>query len=386
MKIYKLSSLVILLLSLIFVSCQNSNPLTDKQWFGEIIRVKDSRVLSPIALDFKGKNLKVYANAIFGSNRTDFSLNSEEDNQYFYANKERNIFLVITLNQDNSITISPNQGGTFYANAIVDENRSKTFIESQYENKEESFNPENYLLGGSYEGYLYRKTDNTKLSKIILAEENGTTSIFSNAIFGENNIVLNNVGFHKELDCFKYRTNEINDISIFSSENKLNIEGSDFYAILEPTNSSNLDLSFFHGKKVSNNSSHYPTPNTVYSGYITSTNPRMAKDLEHFTIQATVSFVDYNSIKFTIKSEVNDTYIRLYSLTYGLDYNVAKKMVSSMESSDTQYISYYINEKGQIVAENKGQKLKDIYTFSDDKQTLNWMDKASGFNGKLKLK
>ena len=386
MKNCKLGTLVILLLSLLFVSCENPNPLTGKQWFGEIIRVKDSRVLSPIVLDFNGKNLKVYANAIFGSNRTDFSLNSEEDNQYFYSNKERNIFLIITLNQDNSITVNPNQGGTFYANAIVDENRSKTFIESQYENKEKSFNPENYLLGGFYEGYLYRKTDNTKLSKIVLAEENGTTNVFSNAIFGENNIVLNNIGFHKELDCFKYRTNEINDILIFSSENKLNIEGSDFYAILEPINASKSDLSFFHGKKVSTNSLHYPTINTVYSGYITSTNPKMAKDLEYFTINATVTFIDYNSLNLTIKSEVNDTYIRLYSLTYGTDYNISKKLVSSMESSDTQYISYYINEKGQIVAENKGQKLKDIYTFSDDKQTLNWMDKASGFNGQLKLK
>ena len=112
----------------------------------------------------------------------------------------------------------------------------------------------------------------------------------------------------------------------------------------------------------------------------------MAKDLEYFTINATVTFIDYNSLNLTIKSEVNDTYIRLYSLTYGSDYNISKKLVSSMESSDTQYISYYINEKGQIVAENKGQKLKDIYTFSDDKQTLNWMDKASGFNGQLKLK
>ena len=145
-------------------------------------------------------------------------------------------------------------------------------------------------------------------------------------------------------------------------------------------------MSFFHGKKVSNNSSHYPTPNTAYSGYITSTNPRMAKDLENFTIQVTVSFVDYNSIKFTMKSEVNDTYIRLYTLTYGLDYNVAKKMVSSMESSNTQILSYYINEKGEIVAENKENKTKDIYTLSTDKQTLNWMDKASGFKGKLKLK
>ena len=159
MKNCKLGTLVILLLSLLFVSCENPTPLTGKQWFGEIIRVKDSRVLSPIVLDFNGKNLKVYANAIFGSNRTDFSLNSEEDNQYFYSNKERNIFLIITLNQDNSITVSPNQGGTFYANAIVDENRSKTFIESQYENKEKSFNPENYLLGGFYEGYLYRKIE-----------------------------------------------------------------------------------------------------------------------------------------------------------------------------------------------------------------------------------
>ena len=386
MKKNKLGTLVILLLSLLFVSCENSNPLTGKQWFGEIIRVKDSRVLSPIVFDFNGKKLKVFANAIFGSNRTDFLLTNEENNQYFYSNKERSIFLVITINEDNSITVSPNQGGTFYVNAIVDENRSKIFIESQYENKEKSFNPENYLLGGSYEGYLYRKNDNTKLSKIVLAEENGTTSVFANAIFGENNIVLNNVGFHKELDCFKYSTNDINDILIYSSDNKLNVEGTDFYAILESTNSSNLDLSFFHGKKVSNNSSHYPTPNTAYSGYITSTNPRMAKDLENFTIQATVSFVDYNSIKFTMKSEVNDTYIRLYTLTYGLDYNVAKKMVSSMESSDTQILNYYINEKGEIVAENKENKTKDIYTLSTDKQTLNWMDKASGFKGKLKLK
>ena len=372
-------------MSMLLVSCGNSNPLTGKLWFGEIIRVKDSQVLSPIVLDFKGENLKVYANAIFGSSRTDFTLNSENDNQYFYANKEKNIFLVVEINQDNSITISPNQGGKFYANAIVDEKQSKKFVDNQYENKEKSFNPENYLSGASYEGFLYRESDNTKLSKIVLVGNNDTTKVFSNAIFGANNIVLNNVGFHKGLDCFKYSTNEHKDILIYSSDNGLKIEGNDFYAVLEPVYSSNIDYSFFNNKKVSHNPSHYPTPNTNYFGYINKTNPKIANELQNITISATIKFIDNNSLIFTQNFQVSDTYLRLYSLTYGLDYNKSKKFTSFMNSTETSHLSYYINEKGQIVAEDKKAKTKDIFVLSEDRQTINWENKESGFNGEFKV-
>ena len=371
---------------MLLVSCGNSNPLTGKKYFGEIIRVRDSQVLSPIVLDFKGNNLKVYANAIFGSNRTDFALNSENDNQFFYANKEKNIYLVVEINQDNSITISPNQGGTFYANAIVDENQSKKFIDSQYENKEKSFNPDNYLIGASYEGFLYRKSDNIKLSKIVLLEKNNTVKIFSNTIFGNNNIVLNNVGYHKELDCFKYKTNEHNDILIYSSDNELKIEGNDFYAVLEPIYSSNIDYSFFNNKKVSHNPSHYPTPGNVYSGNLTSTKREMAEAMTMYTFNATVSFIDESNMTFNLKAGINKDYLRLYSMATGANYNVGRMLFGTLDSDETTNLKYYVDEEGAIVAEDKTNKTKNKCFLSEHNTVLMWEDKASGFKGELKLK
>lgn len=373
-------------MSMLLVSCGNSNPLTGKLWFGEIIRVKDSQVLSPIVLDFKGENLKVYANAIFGSSRTDFTLNSENDNQYFYANKEKNIFLVVEINQDNSITISHNQGGKFYANAIVDEKQSKKFVDNQYENKEKSFNPENYLSGTSYEGFLYRKFDNTKLSKIVLVGNNDTIKVFSNAIFGANNVVLNNVGFHKGLDCFKYKTNEHKDILIYSSDNGLKIEGNDFYAVLDPIYSSNIDCSFYINKKVSNNPSHYPTPGNVYSGNLTSTKREMAEAMTMYTFNATVSFIDESNMTFNLKAGINKDYLRLYSMATGANYNIGKMLFGTLDSNETTNLKYYIDEEGAIIAEDKINKTKDKYFLSEHNTVLMWEDKASGFKGELKLK
>lgn len=373
-------------MSMLLVSCGNSNPLTGKLWFGEIIRVKDSQVLSPIVLDFKGENLKVYANAIFGSSRTDFTLNSENDNQYFYANKEKNIFLVVEINQDNSITISPNQGGKFYANAIVDEKQSKKFVDNQYENKEKSFNPENYLSGTSYEGFLYRKFDNTKLSKIVLVGNNDTIKVFSNAIFGANNVVLNNVGFHKGLDCFKYKTNEHKDILIYSSDNGLKIEGNDFYAVLDPIYSSNIDCSFYINKKVSNNPSHYPTPGNVYSGNLTSTKREMAEAMTMYTFNATVSFIDESNMTLNLKAGINKDYLRLYSMATGANYNIGKMLFGTLDSNETTNLKYYIDEEGAIIAEDKINKTKDKYFLSEHNTALMWEDKASGFKGELKLK
>ena len=223
------------------------------------------------------------------------------------------------------------------------------------------------------------------MSKIVLVGNNDTTKVFSNAIFGANNIVLNNVGYHKELDCFKYKTNEHNDILIYSSDNELKIEGNDFYAVLEPIYSSNVDYSFFINKKVSHNPSHYPTPNTNYFGYLNNTNPKIAKELQNITISATIKFIDNNSLIFTQNFQVSDTYLRLYSLTYGLDYNKSKKLTSFMNSTETSHLSYYINEKGQIVAEDKKAKTKDIFILSEDHQTINWENKESGFIGEFKV-
>lgn len=373
-------------MSMLIVSCGNSNPLTGKKYFGEIIRVKDSRVLSPIVLDFNGKNLKVYANAIFGSTRTDFTLNSENDNQYFYANKEKSIFLLIKINQDNSITINSNQCGTFYANAIVDEAQSKTFIDNQYDNKKKSFNPDNYLTGASYEGFLYRKSDSIKLSKIVLLENNDTIKVFSNAIFGANNIILNNVDYNEELDCFKYNTNELNDISVYSFDNKLKFEGNDFYAVLEPKKSSKIDCSFYIYKKVSNNPSHYPIPGNIYSGNLTSTKREMAEAMTMYTFNATVSFIDESNMTFNLKAGINKDYLRLYSMATGANYNIGKMLFGTLDSNETTNLKYYIDEEGAIIAEDKINKTKDKYFLSEHNTVLMWEDKASGFKGELKLK
>ena len=381
-----LSKLVLLVVALIsLLSCSDSNPFSGKLWYGELLRAKDSQVLSPIVLDFQGKKLKIYANAIFGKNKTDFKLDKVEENEYTYVNEENNIELSIRLNDDNnSIYVGSAQGNGYFAKAIIDENRSKEFIEKHYEDKETLSNPDNYLKGASYEGVLYRKSDNLKLSQIVLMENNDTIKIYSNALFGVNNISFTETGIMHNLNCFKYSSNEIEDILIYTDGNKLKIDGSDFYAILNPAG--NLNLSFFNDRIVSTNPSHYPKPGSVYTGNLTSTKKDMAEAMTMYVFNLTISIVNENSIKSTLKSGINDNYLRLYALSTGANYNAGRMLFSPMSNSETTYLSYYVDKDGAIMVMDKKNKTKDKYILSENNTILKWEDKASGFKGNLRLK
>ena len=348
-----LSKLVLLVVALIsLLSCSDSNPFSGKLWYGELLRAKDSQVLSPIVLDFQGKKLKIYANAIFGKNKTDFKLDKVEENEYTYVNEENNIELSIRLNDDNnSIYVGSAQGNGYFAKAIIDENRSKEFIEKHYEDKETLSNPNNYLKGASYEGVLYRKSDNLKLSQIVLMENNDTIKIYSNALFGVNNISFTETGIMHNLNCFIYSSNEIEDILIYTDGNKLKIDGSDFYAILNPAG--NLNLSFFNDRIVSTNPSHYPKPGSVYTGNLTSTKKDMAEAMTMYVFNLTISIVNENSIKSTLKSGINDNYLRLYALSTGANYNAGRMLFSPMSNSETTYLSYYVDKDGAIMVMDK---------------------------------
>lgn len=379
-------SLLFVAIALTISSCDN-NPISCKLWYGEIIRVCDSINLSPIVLEPNGEELVIFANAIFGKSRSNFKLQGKEnDNTFIYKGLDNDICIILKMNPDESLTLSLKPENGFYANFRVDDIKAKDFIINSYRNIDVAYNSQNYLINASLEGDLYRKDDDAKLSKCVLCEENDTIKIYSNAIFGANNNIINNTGFSKEFDCFLYSTNDLENFAIYSSGKGFRIEGDDYYAILK--SKENPDISFYKKLNVSSNPAHYPKIGNVYSGNLESIRPNELSDaLEMTTINFTVKFIDESSFSLNTRYEMNKDYIRKTSYFFGVDYNAAMLLFGSHKENEISYHKYYVEPNGNIIARNKKDNSKSVFVLSNNRNILRQTDlEKDGLSAKLKLK
>lgn len=360
----------------IIVSC-DTNPLSEKKFYGDLVREKDSVVLSPVVLDFNKDVLKVYSDAVFGKNRTDFNLTNRVENRFYYSSPQGDIMLCVNLCDDNNrIKVTSALDSKFLIDAVFDAESSMQYIDSIFKNDETVYNPDNYLKKASYKGFIYRKSDNKKLSRIALLGDGDSIKIYSSVIFGVNNIDFNIAGVYRELDCFKYSSNDINDLIIYSFENGLKLEGYDFYAELRAV--PKLDLSFFNKKNVSVNVSDYPVWGSRYSGEAYELIPLSMGD---GTLNFTVDIIDENEIKVTTVLGIKEDYYKRVSLFTGTNPNHLKMYYPKEQNKSVKKFKYHVNKKGDL--QLKG--ITDNWVLSEDGKVLKYTNKNGEFAADLKF-
>lgn len=381
-----LSLAIILAMSIMFKSCNNEQyPLSSKLFYGDILRTNDSSVLSNIALDFQEEQLMIYSNAVFGSKKKNFKFKNKDEQFIYYQNTEDSIILCINLLNDTSILINPKPESNYCIKASVDTTVSKQYINNVYKDIETVYNPNNYFNNVSCEGEIYRLSDNQNLSKISLIGDSDTLRIYSNAIFGTNNIYFTKTGISCDLDCYKYSSNDIKDIRIYSSDTIIRIENDEFYAVLNPKD--NIDLSFFERESVSTNVSDYPTSGSIYSGEIYATKKTgLTSALDMLSIKFTIEFVSNNKLKTTMVFKHNEEYFQNLALISGTNPTALKQLMGPLPEDETSVMHYYVDINGNIICKDKqNKKIQSKFKKVKHEDTFDWSDKDSGFAAHLRI-
>lgn len=251
----------IAIVAISFISCGKKDPLSSGEWFGTIIRSSDKLPLSKVAFCFEGKSLEVYSNAIFGSTCFLFERVGEEENgaYHYAANDSIKLSIEMELRND-SLFI---HGDDFEISATKNLALADKFKKKEYKHQPVPQKASSYLYG-NWAGDLYRTSDNKLLSRIMLTSQGDSMIVFSNAIYGKENVISVRKKYNTEIQAFEYGSRSF-DWLVYEKDNKAIIQGKDFYAILASV--ANLDKSFFKNKVVSINPNMYLAGN-IYQGQV----------------------------------------------------------------------------------------------------------------------
>lgn len=153
------------------------------------------------------------------------------------------------------------QGSDFFITATKNEEEMALYIEKEYKGQIVP-QPSASYIWGTWEGDLFRVSDNKKLSRIVLESFLDSVKVYSNAIYGRNNVLSYLVKYDEIAEAFSYNSSQFNWL-LSEKEGKIFIQGKGYYALLNSVDSINKD--FYRNKEVSQDPNLYLAGN-IYRG------------------------------------------------------------------------------------------------------------------------
>lgn len=256
MKKKSMYSFLLLFLVLALASCNKE--AIEGGWIGKIVRSNDNVCLGKVGLCFKKDSLFVYSNVIFGSRYICFLPDKKEKNVYNYVSLNEPVISICLRAYEDSLNI---QGSDFFITATKNEEETALYIEKEYKGQIVP-QPSASYIWGTWEGDLFRVSDNKKLSRIVLESFLDSVKVYSNAIYGRNNVLSYLVKYDEIAEAFSYNSSQFNWL-LSEKEGKIFIQGKGYYALLNSVDNINKD--FYRNKEVSQDPNLYLAGN-IYRG------------------------------------------------------------------------------------------------------------------------
>lgn len=341
--------------------------MDDGVWHGKLTRISDKRELSEVTIVFMGDSMRIFANAVFGTNNSKFVRDKETekkididiDSEGFVYSNEKCVVQVYANDKTKELHIKscrPKKGLADNPKwrILATENlaKAKSFVYESFFNKPLPRNVENYVFG-KLSGHTFKKGD-LQIGNIYIDCHDDIITVKSNALF--SNIKLTKSGYDPQKDCFIYKSDsDDNSYWVYSRTDEYCIEGLDFYSVIKPTN--NTDIWFGPYVNFSQNVNDYPIIGHVYSGKYESSDD---DDMKLLGMMFGVVYETYWSLVFkdNCKAELiesrqtDETYKQLYSAITGSG-GIASLVNMGVNSSDGLYLyNYYVNRDNEVILYN----------------------------------
>lgn len=307
MKKKSIYSFLLLFLVIALVSCNKA--AIEGGWIGEIVRSNDGVCLGKVGLRFERDSLFVYSNVIFGSRYICFLPDGSEKNVHNYVSLNTPIISICLKVYEDSLNI---QGSDFFITATKNEEEMNMYIENEYKRQSVPQTAASYVWG-TWEGGLFRVSDNKKLSPIVLEAFLDSVKVYSNAIYGRKNVLSYLVKYDETAEAFSYSSSQLNWL-LSEKEGKIFVQGKGYYALLNSVDSINKD--FYRNKEVSQDPNLYLAGN-IYRGELS---PKGQYGLYSTMVKSIfqIEILDDERLRCSAWAKISNSQMGLFALFAGV--------------------------------------------------------------------
>lgn len=319
-----------------------TRPLPTGTWYGTVVRC-DGVELSPMAVYFSGDEVEVYCNVLTGSqikykiDREDKEIEGREVYKYVISGTKQNQFadecIVFELKDGILYSVAENN----YKKIVFEENQTAAdaFKETDFKNCAVASNVCQYIYG-EFGGMMKRERDGMALSPIKIYGYGDHVEVYSNALFGKENISSTLSGF--DTDGCIFDAHDFSWTAISCSEEATNIKINGFSAILSKENNYD-EKDFFLNKTAWKNPEFYLSGNVYKGTPHFDPSKQTASFIGDAIANTIVTITIINDHQLEFKKEVQQSYE-----------SIAMALLTAFANSepDAKVYEYVINDEGYI--------------------------------------